>query len=430
MKVLPYEQAFLDHMNLEAGKEPANLEDIYEAIDIQQDPWNFITGPPLPDLWKTSSTCPPDFEEVCFLALVLVPNFFDQSCLQKQAYRATVSALLVQANGGPHPSHDARSCDARTQAELDLNARVLASVSENGKRTATPTGAPRRRRRPNNTPPSAHLDLTGGDLASELTDAELAAVLSAEETARFLHFGFSDADVAAATQIEMQHKKEQRRAKRQPHIPTCDPAVSFHPRLGLRVVDERGLRQSRLFVCSAANATPDGKGNGNGNGKGKGRATAPPTPPPTPPTEADSPPELTEAEVAWLERPVTPPAPRRPETSTAALHRALSGYANPDAPLVWSPNRTPAELQRELRMEMDGPSCCLREARAAAAATDRSPAWLASPVIDLTESPEDAAFWVDLAASAGAHLPFIKQEKPDEKEKENQPDNQQKPKGR
>ena len=81
-------------------------------------------------------------------------------------------------------------------------------------------------------------------------------------------------------------------------------------------------------------------------------------------------------------------------------------------------------------MEMDGPSCCLREARAAAAATDRSPAWLASPVIDLTESPEDPAFWVDLAASAGAHLPFIKQEKPDEKEKENQPDNQQKPKGR
>ena len=183
---------------------------------------------------------------------------------------------------------------------------------------------------------------------------QLAAVLSAEETACFLHFGFSDADVAAATQIEMQHKHQHHHQHHRP-------------------------------------------------------------------TEADSPSELTEAEVAWLERPVTPPAPRRPETSTAALHRALSGYANPDAPLVWSPNRTPAELQRELRMEMDGPSCCLREARAAAAATDRSPAWLASPVIDLTESPEDAAFWVDLAASAGAHLPFIKQEK------ENQPDNQQKP---
>ena len=64
MKVLPYEQAFLDYMNLEAGKEPANLEDIYEAIDLHQDPWNFITGPPLPDLWKTSSTCPADFDEV------------------------------------------------------------------------------------------------------------------------------------------------------------------------------------------------------------------------------------------------------------------------------------------------------------------------------------------------------------------------------
>ena len=48
MKVLPYEQAFLDHMNLEAGKEPANLEDSYEAIDVQQDPWNFITGPSSP----------------------------------------------------------------------------------------------------------------------------------------------------------------------------------------------------------------------------------------------------------------------------------------------------------------------------------------------------------------------------------------------
>ena len=69
MKVLPYEQAFLDYMNLEAGKEPANLEDIYEAIDLHQDPWNFMTGPPLPDLWKASSTCPPDFEEVCFWLL-------------------------------------------------------------------------------------------------------------------------------------------------------------------------------------------------------------------------------------------------------------------------------------------------------------------------------------------------------------------------
>ena len=194
-------------------------------------------------------------------------------------YRNTVTALLVQANGGPHPSHDARRSNARTQAELELNARVLASVMQNSKRTATPTGAPKRRRRPNSTPPSAtaptptppppprDLDLKGGDLASDLTDAELAAVLSAEETARFLDFGFTDADIEAATQIEEQHKKEKRRAKRQPHIPTCDPAVSFHPRLALRVVDERGLRQSRLFVCSAE--TPDGKGKGKDKDKGK-----------------------------------------------------------------------------------------------------------------------------------------------------------------
>ena len=351
-------------------------------------------------------------------------------------YRATVTALLVQ-EGGADPKHEARRSDARTQVELDLNARLLASVSQNSKRTATPTGAPQRRRRPNSTPPSAtaptptppppptptaDLDLTGGDLASDLTDAELAAVLSAEETARYLHFGFTDADIEAATQIEEQHKKEKRRAKRQPHIPTCDPAVSFHPRLALRVVDERGLRQSRLFVCSAK--TPDGKGKGKGKDKDK--------PQPAPPTEADSPLELTEAEVAWLERPVTPPG--RPETSTAALRRALSGYADPHAPLVWSPNRTPAELQRELRMEVEGPSCGLREAKRE---NPPGPAFLqahirnrlaadaaqaaASPVIDLTESPE-----LDPAESAVAHLPlFIKQETPDNKE--NEPDNQQTP---
>lgn len=76
MAVHAYEQAFCDLLGLSPGSEPENLQDIYENIDINEDPWTFKVGPPMPDLWKTSSTEPPDFEmNYRFLFLLLFSLF-------------------------------------------------------------------------------------------------------------------------------------------------------------------------------------------------------------------------------------------------------------------------------------------------------------------------------------------------------------------
>ena len=62
MAVNGYEASFCDVLGLTPGSEPEDLQDLYENIDINEDPWIFKVGPPMPDLWKTSSTEPPEFE--------------------------------------------------------------------------------------------------------------------------------------------------------------------------------------------------------------------------------------------------------------------------------------------------------------------------------------------------------------------------------
>ena len=109
MTVTPYEQSYLDLLELLPGEEPENLQELYEAIDPHKEPWEVGTkGPPLPNLWKCGSTCPADFE---------------------MRLRAYVTGQM-EAGGCTREETEPRWTSARSLWESQLSARVLADVEE------------------------------------------------------------------------------------------------------------------------------------------------------------------------------------------------------------------------------------------------------------------------------------------------------------
>ena len=72
MTVTPYEQEYLDILGLGAGPVPEDLQELYNTIDTEADPWDSsFVGPPLPCMYKDISTspCALPFEQVQYQML-------------------------------------------------------------------------------------------------------------------------------------------------------------------------------------------------------------------------------------------------------------------------------------------------------------------------------------------------------------------------
>ena len=200
MNITPYEQQFLVELDLVAGDLPQDLEPVYESIDIQKEPWDFMVGPPLPNLWKCTSTMPADFE---------------------QTYRDHITAALFPGQPDAARQPQPRSTAARTEAEVALNARMWAKAEEAAEQNK------KRQRRLSRLGPSA-----------STTAAAPAPPLA-----------------AAPPPVAVDHQGKATRAlpavPAASYIKTANPAVSFHPALLGVVVDANGRRQAGLFGRTA-----------------------------------------------------------------------------------------------------------------------------------------------------------------------------------
>ena len=442
MNVTPYEHQFLVELDLVAGDLPQDLEPIYESIDIQKEPWDFMVGPPLPNLWKCTSTMPADFEQI---------------------YRDHVTAGLFpgQPNAARQPRQPRRTA-AGTEAEVALNARMWAKAEEAAEEKK------KRQRRLSRLPSAA----TTGEVAASASAASASTAAAAPAPP------LAPAPPPVAVDRQGKATRALPAVPAASYIKTTDPAVSFHPALLGVVVDANGRRQAGLFGRTAGPSPENAdfevsdadlaitlaleeqhrrdknRSEARGvfsssveldfgdlqlelsaaevafiaehgrleprfqahiksrlahdakiaeNKKNKENKTP----------EFESSPEFTDAELAFFlqveegrkkaeltadaaierarrtdggaggpvfETPTKKPTNHDPESSSQGAKRAVLADVSPGSP-PWSPNRTPAELKRELQLELHGPSCALRERRAAASPAPTAAAAGASPAL-------------------------------------------------
>ena len=215
MHVTSYEQAVCDELLLVAGNPPdyKKSEEEFEAFDLQADPWVPKKGPKLPELYKEFSTMPENFEAAWF------------SLIDKRT-----EAALSSTTGDP-PSHQP------TRAQLaDMEGQITAGLLERGLAALTPIKQTRKKNHEHGQPnkkkqrpaPVPRLRVGVG------TQVRIAPFFGIKE-----------------------EPKEEPKSTYERSPP--GGAVSFHPRLLTRVIDENGRRQRRLSEVGLSRGTPDPK---------------------------------------------------------------------------------------------------------------------------------------------------------------------------
>lgn len=202
MEVTKFEEQILEELLLQPGPVPdyVTLEAQYEAIDIQQEDWKFLVGPPLPELRKSFSTAPENFaaDWAAHIGRLVV--------MQEAELEAE-----VDSDGEMAPaSYQAN----RAEVECAFTSRVLKETEAASQRT------PKRRR---------GKKAKDKQRASHLKPKEEAPVGGTRQTGIF----------GAAYKPNATKKKE-------------TPAVSFNAKHTGQVQDPQGRRQTGVFGAKYA----------------------------------------------------------------------------------------------------------------------------------------------------------------------------------